>query len=222
MDNMDIYNRVRTTPDAAKKTIGGGRLKGFTDINPQYRIECLTKLFGPCGTGWFYVVDKQWTEQVGDEVLCFVNISLFYIVDGDWSKPVFGTGGSGLLKMESGGLRPTDEGYKMATTDAISVACKQIGIGADVYWEKGESKYNRPELTPVESKPIDRTPAKDTPVTVVTSDEIERRTAEIKALMTGKGKTRAQYDLVAKGRVATTLPQKNYEQLLSDLLEAWR
>ena len=26
-----------------------------------------------------------------------------------------------------------DEAYKMALTDAISVACKQLGVGADVY-----------------------------------------------------------------------------------------
>ena len=42
----------------------------------------------------------------------------------------------------------------MATTDALSVACKQLGIAADVYWNAGESKYNNPYLEPV--KPADK------------------------------------------------------------------
>ena len=30
----------------------------------------------------------------------------------------------------------------MAYTDALSVSCKQLGIGADVYWEKDRTKYS--------------------------------------------------------------------------------
>ena len=30
----------------------------------------------------------------------------------------------------------------MALTDAISVACKALGFGADIYWEAGRTKYN--------------------------------------------------------------------------------
>lgn len=145
MSNMTIYDAFKTTPNEAKKTIKGGRLSGFTDINPQYRIMRLTEQFGPCGIGWYYEVDRRWTEQAGNEVLCFVDISLYVKVDGEWSKPICGTGGNGLLVQESKGLRASDEGYKMATTDALSVACKQLGIGADVYWASGESKYSRPE-----------------------------------------------------------------------------
>lgn len=29
------------------------------------------------------------------------------------------------------------------STDAISVACKQLGIGADVYWDSDRTKYNK-------------------------------------------------------------------------------
>ena len=31
----------------------------------------------------------------------------------------------------------------MATTDALSVACKNLGIGADVYWKESHTKYDR-------------------------------------------------------------------------------
>ena len=30
----------------------------------------------------------------------------------------------------------------MALTDAISVACKALGFGADIYWASGRTKYN--------------------------------------------------------------------------------
>lgn len=36
----------------------------------------------------------------------------------------------------------SDECYKMATTDALSVACKNLGIGADIYWKESKTKYD--------------------------------------------------------------------------------
>ena len=51
-ENMSLYNAFRNTPDNAKKAINEGKLKGKTDINPMFRIEQLTKQFGPCGIGW--------------------------------------------------------------------------------------------------------------------------------------------------------------------------
>ena len=157
MSNMRIYDAVKDTPAEAKKTIKGGRMSGKTDINPMYRIRKLTEQFGPCGIGWYFVADRQWTEQIGEETMCFVNISLYIKVDGEWSKPIFGTGGNMLGTKESKGLYASDEGYKMATTDAISVACKHLGIGADVYWEAGESKYTKGESPAQNDMP--RTPA---------------------------------------------------------------
>ena len=47
-----------------------------------------------------------------------------------------------MVASESKGLYVNDECYKMALTDAISVACKGLGIGADIYWQKDNTKYN--------------------------------------------------------------------------------
>lgn len=141
MDNMQIYEAVRSVPETAKKKITGGRLNGKTDINPMWRIKVLTEQFGVCGAGWYYEVTKQWTEQHGEEIAVFVNINLYVKLGGEWSKPIFGTGGSMFAEKQSKGIYVSDECYKMATTDAISVACKQLGIGADVYWEKDGTKY---------------------------------------------------------------------------------
>ena len=52
MDKMIYYNQLRTVPEVAKKPIGGGRLKGMTDINPMWRIKRITEVFGPVGIGW--------------------------------------------------------------------------------------------------------------------------------------------------------------------------
>lgn len=147
MDNLDIYNRYRQVPDTAKKPISAGRLKGKTDINPMWRIKALTEQFGPCGIGWYYTPVRKWIEACGSEIAAFVDIELYIKVDGEWSKPISGTGGSMLAAKEKSGIYVSDECYKMATTDALSVACKQLGIGADVYWDTGQSKYNQQAKT---------------------------------------------------------------------------
>ena len=144
MGNLDLYNRVRIVPEEAKKPIKGGRLNGMTDINPMWRIKVLTSEYGPCGIGWFYKPVKKWTEQAGGETVAFVDNELFIKVDGEWSQPICGTGGSKLSQNERNGLFVSDECYKMATTDAISVACKQLGIGADVYFGADRTKYDSP------------------------------------------------------------------------------
>lgn len=144
MNNFEIYDAVKTVPENAKKTIGAGRLKGMTDINPMWRIQKLTEQFGTVGIGWYYKIVKQWTEEGSDGTKCaFVNIELYIKIEGDWSAPIEGTGGSMLVSKEKGGLYTSDEAYKMALTDAISVACKALGMGADVYWAGGRTKYSK-------------------------------------------------------------------------------
>lgn len=146
MGNMDIYNAVSTVPGSAQKRITGGRLNGMTDINPMWRIRELTELFGPCGIGWKYKIVREWLEIASTgEVAAFVDIELQYKItqDADWSEPIPGTGGSKFVAAEKGNnLRASDECYKMALTDAISVACKALGFGADIYWAAGRTKYN--------------------------------------------------------------------------------
>lgn len=142
MDNLHYYNFAKEVPETAKKRINGGRLNGKTDINPVWRIKKLTEMFGPCGIGWYYRSVKEWMETYEKEVAAFVKIELYIKIDGEWSMPIQGTGGSMFVEIQKSGPYVSDECYKMATTDAISVACKQLGIGADVYWEKDKTKYN--------------------------------------------------------------------------------
>jgi hypothetical protein len=149
VDNLSIYNKSRTVPKEAQKEIQAGRLKGKTDINPMWRIKSLTEQFGTCGIGWKYVITKQWLENGGkDEIAAFVNIDLFIKVDDMWSDAIPGTGGSSFVASEKNGLYTSDECFKMALTDAISVSCKALGFGADIYWEKDSSKYDKPLYEP--------------------------------------------------------------------------
>ena len=134
MDAMQIYNKLARPPKEALKSIGGGRLKGMTDIKPQWRIKALTENFGLCGFGWTYTIDKVWSEPGADhDVMCFAIVSV-KIKDGDtWGESFPGIGGSQIVEKESKGLHTNDEGYKMAVTDALSVAFKMVGVAADIY-----------------------------------------------------------------------------------------
>lgn len=144
-DNMTLWNSWGRAPEEAKKPITAGRLKGMTDINPMWRYKMLTERFGPCGTGW-YTDDEQYELHPGgqDQVVVACRLKLYYRdpESGEWSKGVAGQGGSMLVAAETKGLYTNDEAFKMAYTDAVSVACKQLGIGADVYWSRGETKYS--------------------------------------------------------------------------------
>lgn len=164
-NNLNLYNKVRKVPDTAKKPIQGGRLKGMTDINPMWRIKVLTEQFGPCGLGWYYnITDKRIELGSNDEKVAFVDIDLFVKYGDEWSKPIQGTGGSSFIAKERNGLYTSDECFKMALTDALSVAMKALGVAADVYFERDRSKYDIPTSQPQgkpQGNPQERPPTMD-------------------------------------------------------------
>lgn len=141
--NMRYYAHGAEVPKDAQKDFNNGSFSG-TDINPMWRIRTLTEMFGPAGIGWYTEVLSERQEQITeDHTICIVDLNLYVKVDGEWSKPIFGTGGNTLkTKTSKGYIKSTDEGYKMAYTDALGVACKALGIGAKVYWSKDKTKYD--------------------------------------------------------------------------------
>lgn len=155
MDNLEIYKKAAEVPVEAQKEIKGGKLKGMTDINPMWRIKTLTEIFGPCGIGWYTQIQERWTERDANESVAWVKVALFVkLPETDtWSMPIEGVGGSKQYgKGQGDGVN--DEAFKMAETDAISVACKKLGFGAKIYWEKDATKY----LTVEDAKPSARKP----------------------------------------------------------------
>lgn len=162
-DNLHIYKQVRSVPEDAQKPFESSWGKKLTEINSMWRIQKLTELFGPCGEGWFTEVTRQ--ERVdfpNGEVCVFTDINL-YLKDtktGRWSKPIRGTGGNRLVLKNADGLFIDDEAYKKAYTDALGIACKALGFGADIYWGRNDSKYDSgtattasPSAKEVEKKP---------------------------------------------------------------------
>ena len=150
--NMRIYDAVRSVPPEAIKPITAGRLKGKSDINPMWRIKVLTEQFGPCGEGWYTEGVRYWTviQEKSLEMAVFCELQLHTKGENGWSAPIYGIGGNTVIAAEKNGLYLDDEAYKKAYTDALSVACKALGVGADVYWQSDRTKYSgvtEPEQT---------------------------------------------------------------------------
>lgn len=156
MDNLTMYKKYAQPPADALKEFNNGRFKG-TDINPMWRIKVLTEEYGECGIGWYCVPIRHWTERaeydaiVMGETKHMLDIAVFYEVElyvkrnGEWSKPIYGVGGNlfSEYSRKQGRIITSDEAYKMAYTDALGIACKALGIGADVWWKSNDSKYTR-------------------------------------------------------------------------------
>lgn len=157
-NNLDLYNKVREVPKEAKKPIEGGRLNGMTDINPMWRIKTLTERFGPCGFGWRYeIADRVLTQVENGEIVVTMFVNLYIKADGEWSFAIPGIGSNKIVEKETKGNRTNDEGDKMALTDALSVACKALGVGASVYWERDNTKYSKqsePAPQPKKGQPL--------------------------------------------------------------------
>lgn len=175
-NNLDLYEKVRKVPKEAQKPITGGRLSGMTDINPMWRIKTLTEQFGVCGVGWYPEIVREWVDTVNgsQDVVANVEIKLYIKVNGEWSQGISGIGGSKIASMEKNGLYVNDECYKSAYTDALSVVCKQLGIGADIYWDKDTTKYNDVKVENFNKEE----PKKETPKKV---EKAEPKKEEIKA-----------------------------------------
>lgn len=194
-ETLYVYEKVRHPPAEATKSFT--RLGGFTgtDINAMWRIKALTEIYGPCGIGWYVETTRQWTEQYdANHVRCFVNISLYVrdVKTGEWSKPICGTGGNVYIdkifkKQRDNTGTPlrnkgtgdylgawevviNDDCYKMAETDAFGAACKKLGVGADIYWDRDKSKYTMDEddldvIAEAASRSMRRSPEKAAAVT---------------------------------------------------------
>ena len=149
MSNLDLYDRVKQPPKDALKEFSNGKFSG-TDINPMWRIRKLTEEFGVCGFGWYTNVNRYWTETASDgSIAVFCEVELYVKMDGEWSKPIVGVGGNTFERKTRNGSSVSDEAYKMAYTDALSIACKALGFGANIWWECNDTKYTKQNESPV-------------------------------------------------------------------------
>ena len=157
MENLEIYEKYRKVPKEALKDFDNGNFKG-TDINSMWRIKCLTEQFGVVGHGWTIRVLRTWTEKLEytNEILAFAEIEMRVKIDGEWGEPFTATGGNKMCSYVKSKdyYKGSDEAFKMAITDAFGVACKYLGIGADVYWANDKSKYTESQEKSPKNEPI--------------------------------------------------------------------
>lgn len=157
---LDTWRQLARPPASALKQITGGRLKNMTDVNPQWRYQIMTDVFGECGQGWKFEVVDLWTTPAPDgQHFAFAKVLLSTFQNDCWCAPIPGIGGSMLVAKEAGGLHANDEAYKMAVTDALGTAMKMLGVAADVYaglWDGSkyrEAPAGRPAAQPASPPP---------------------------------------------------------------------
>ena len=148
MKELEIYDKLKSVPKEYLKTIQAGRLKGMSDIKPQWRIQKITEVFGTCGFGW-KIANLRFEYKNGsdDQIVCMCYLELFIKVNEIWSDAIIGVGGSSFVAKESTKHYTSDEAEKMSYTDALSVAMKMIGMASDVYMGHG-GKYDAPTEPP--------------------------------------------------------------------------
>ena len=155
------YAAASHVPKRVLKTIDVGRLKGKSDINPQWKISLMTEIYGMCGIGWKFEVTEKNTVTINTgEVMLFMTVAVYTRNGDEWSDPVYGMGGDFIVKKERTGLHANDEAYKMCLTDALGNALKYIGVAADVYEQLNDTKYaERPSAIANDKEEEKTTPA---------------------------------------------------------------
>lgn len=143
--NVRFYHKFMTTPKDAQRSFNNGSFSG-TDINPMWRIKILTEVFGPCGFGWwtqnvhYEFVESEETKETS--VFCELELVVKDPDTGEVSQPIYGIGGNTYIKnWGQKGIKASDEAKKMAYTDAMSIACKALGIGHDIWYSNDRTKY---------------------------------------------------------------------------------
>lgn len=228
--NMRIFDQVRSVPKDALRPIEGGPLKGKSDINPVWRIQKLTELFGPAGIGWKIEQLSRWTEKTeSGETAVFCEVNLYVRTEsGEWSEPVFGQGGNMLVRRSTEWVngQPVqafhidDEAFKKAYTDAISVACKALGFAADVYYAQDETKYGsfRNDIQQMPSSQVQQGQDAEPQWPWTTGfKEISPSTANWKASVTQVSKMNDLSTDEILGRITSkfNITQENFQKLLS-------
>ena len=145
MTNTEIFIAAKDVPADALEPITSGKMQGKTSIKSIWRVEKLTELFGPCGIGWWYDIDRVWVEPISEfESIMHAEVKLYYKYNGEESRPIPGCGAAKFSRpSDYGGAYGNDDAVKSAVTDALSYCCKQLGIGAAVYYgNKDDTKYS--------------------------------------------------------------------------------
>jgi hypothetical protein len=167
--NRRYWDTLKDVTDttALKGFTRGGGFTG-TDINPTWRMERLTEVFGPIGWGWGYEIVKRWSETFNSKPVVYATVRCWYVPTDE--KPVWAkdpeTGAYDRRKPpmnalwtgeQDGGTevsRTPDEAYKQAITDGFGKASMQIGLASAIYrgkWDDSKYKEDQERFSQIES-----------------------------------------------------------------------
>lgn len=141
-DNAALWNILkRTDPKATKAFTRSGGFRG-TQIDPAWRLQMMTEVFGPVGYGWGFE-QVEWTIA---ERMIFICARVWISDPADRERKFYTGpqwGGTELVRRNRDGTeRPDDESFKMSMTDAIGKCFLQLGLAADIYLGQfDDSKY---------------------------------------------------------------------------------
>lgn len=140
-DKTAIWKALkRTDPKATKPFQRAGGFRG-TQIDPAWRLQMMTEVFGPVGKGWGFE-QLEWTIAERMVFIC-ARVWIADPVTGEkyYTGPQWG-GTELVRKSRDGSERPDDESFKMSMTDAIGKCFLQLGLAADIYLGMfDDSKY---------------------------------------------------------------------------------
>lgn len=158
--NRAIWDKLMVTNPNFTKPITGKSFRG-TAINGVYVAMRLTELFGPCGKGWGYLVDKDEFvkgspiliegNHVADWVVHRVMVRLWWTEGGvneEGQKTTFKyfvgpcSGQTDFVGRNKNGLYTDEEAPKKSLTDALGKCAFLLGCGADIYsGQYDDNKY---------------------------------------------------------------------------------
>lgn len=207
-ENMRFYVQVQDTPKEAQKSFNNGRFSG-TDINPMWRIKMLTQMFGPVGIGWWTENEKYVFEEseATGETAVFCTLQLRYVdpETKEVSHPVSGIGGNKFIVSQKTGKYCNDEAYKMAYTDALSIACKSLGFSHDIYYQNDRTKYTMSG----DNQPEEQNKPTHTNESIELIGKIEKRLTEI-----GKDMANPEKTAFAKATIVPIIGSMNYKSCM--------
>jgi hypothetical protein len=145
--NRSLWDMLQYTErHFTKEVTGKGR--PMTDINPTWRMMRMTEMFGPCGKGWGWEVDREWEGETGGKKYAYVKLTLWWSDDNGVTKYRVGPyiGGTDMSQGK-------DEAYKQSVTDAFGKCASMLGVSADVYLQKwNDSKHHNIAAAEVEKQ----------------------------------------------------------------------
>jgi len=153
MDNLELWNQVKTpNPKYTKEFNRGGGFKG-TATNTQYAVMRATELWGPNGKGWGLVITHEnfvegapivgESGKLCNEIIHIVRGFLWYL-DGDGNRVETSEqfGQTTFVGKNKYGPFTDEEAPKKSVTDLMLKCMSLLGFSADIFlglWD--DNKY---------------------------------------------------------------------------------